>query len=470
MPDPKASAASPRRASTFHLVFLTYSVICSGAYGLEEMITASGPGLALLMMVLLPLIWSVPICLACAELASHYPVEGGYYRWARMAFGDFAGYQTGWLVGLASLATNAAFAVLFANYLGYFLPGLGDGERWYAALALVWGATLLNVLGIRLVGATSVVLTAVIFLPFLFMAMLGLLQWRHNPVVPFMPPGMGLPAALGQGLMIALWLYSGYEKLTPNAGEVENPSRAFPIALAISLPMVVGSYLVPTVVGLAARDNWSAWGEAHFAVLAEQIGGRWLGVLMTFGALVSNACILMVTTLGQSRLPMVMAEDGLFPRAFGRVGRRFGTPVVSLVAGGIALTFLTRIRFVDLTGLFSLVQVLAYVLIFASLLRLRARPARGGGGAGEQGGAGAERPGETGGGGSAPFTIPLGRAGLVAMMLPGFAIALWVVAQRLWNGGRFDGRRALVDLAVFASGPVTYLLFRRRRGGPPKGR
>jgi amino acid transporter len=370
-----------------------------------------------------------------------------------MAFGDFAGYMTGWFVGLANLATNAAFAVLFANYLGYFLPELGEGGRWIAALALVWGATLLNVFGIRLVGAASVVLTAVIFLPFLFMALGGLAQWRHNPVVPFMPPGVGLTAALGQGLMIALWLYSGYEKLTPNAGEIENPSRAFPIALAISLPMVVGSYLVPTVVGLAACDDWAGWGEAHFAVLAERIGGRWLGALMTFGGLVSNACILMVTTLGQSRLPMVMAEDGLFPRVFGRVGRRFGTPVVSLVAGAVALTFLSRIRFVELAGLFALVQVLAYALIFAALLRLRsARVADG---------APAAQP--------ASFSIPLGRAGLLLMMVPGFAITLWVVAQRLWNGGRFDGGRMLADLAVFVSGPATYVLFRRLRGASRQG-
>src|SRR5262245_30385684 len=434
---PQPPAPTVRRAGTFHRVFLTYSVICSGAYGLEEMIPSSGPGLAILMMVLLPLVWSVPICLVCAELASRYPVEGGYYRWARMAFGDFAGYQTGWLVGLANLATNATFAVLFANYLGYFLPGLGAGQRWGAALVLIWGATLLNLLGIRLVGATSVALTAIIFLPFLFMAVCGLLPWQYNPVTPFLPPGAGLASALGQGLMIALWLFSGYEKLTPNAGEVENASRAFPIALAISLPMVVASYLVPTVVGLAAADDWSGWGEAHFAVLAEQIGGRWLGSLMAFGGLVSNACIIMVTTLGQSRLPMVMAEDGLFPRAFGRVGRRFGTPVVSLVTGGIALSLLSRGSFVWLAGLFSLVQVLAYVLIFASLLRLRVRPA-----APVTSG---ERDAAVHAGSPAPFTIPLGMAGLVAIMTPGCLIAAWVVAQRFWNGGRFDGRQAILD-------------------------
>src|SRR5207249_4258582 len=148
---------------------------------------------------------------------------------------------------------------------------------------------------------------------------------------------------------------------------VENPSRAFPIALAFTVPMVVGSYLVPTVAGLAACDDWSGWGEAHFSVLAGQIGGAWLKSAMTLGGLVSNACILMVTILGQSRLPMVMAEDGLFPRVFARTHPRFGTPTVSLVSGGVVLTALVWYKFSDLAAIFSLVQVLAYLLIFASL-------------------------------------------------------------------------------------------------------
>ncbi|HWX24582.1 MAG TPA: amino acid permease, partial [Vicinamibacteria bacterium] len=93
------------------LVFLTYAVICSGAYGLEEMVSASGPGIALLSLSVLPVIWAAPVSLACAELSSLYPVEGGYYRWARMAFGDLVGYMAGWLVWLSTFTTNAAFAV-----------------------------------------------------------------------------------------------------------------------------------------------------------------------------------------------------------------------------------------------------------------------------------------------------------------------------------------------------------------------
>src|SRR5262249_30550446 len=153
--------------------------------------------------------------------------------------------------------------------------------------------------GIRLVGDTSVLLTVLIFLPFLIMTTGGLLQWRFSPLQPFADPDKGIVGGASAGLMIAIWLFSGYGKLTPNAGEVENPSRAFPLALAFTVPMVVLTYLVPTVVGLAATDDWRGWGEAHFSVVAGQIGGAWLGTAMSIGGLVSNACILMVTILGQ---------------------------------------------------------------------------------------------------------------------------------------------------------------------------
>src|SRR5947208_16893492 len=126
--------AKPRKATTLHLVFMTYSVICSGAYGLEEMISGSGPGMALLTLVVLPFIWAVPVAPACAELSARYPVEGGYYRWARMAFGDFTGYMAGWLVWLANLATNAACALLFATYLRYWIPALSRLWHWVIAV------------------------------------------------------------------------------------------------------------------------------------------------------------------------------------------------------------------------------------------------------------------------------------------------------------------------------------------------
>ncbi len=452
--------AAPRKATTFQLVFMMYSVICSGAYGLEEMVSGAGPGMALLMLAVLPFVWAVPVALACSELSARFPVEGGYYRWARMAFGDFVGYVAGWLVWLTIFATNGTFAVLFANYVRYWIPGLSPFGHWVIALALVWTTTFLNYRGIRLVGTTSVALTLSIFLPFLAMALLGILRWRFNPVLPFFNQEKGPLLSFSNGLLLAIWLYSGYEKLTTNAGEIERPSRAFPIALAVAVPMTALSYILPTVIGLAANGDWAAWGEAHFSRAAEQIGGPILGSAMAFGALLSNFCLLMVTILGQSRLPMVLAEDGLFPSIFRKTHSRYGTPVVSLLVGGVVMSALCGFSFSYLTGLFSLVQVFAYLLIYASLFRLRSRPPL------TTAGMVAVNPGTDRG---RVFRIPLGRGGLAVMTAPSVALAILVVAQSLWPGGGFNAAQALVFLLLIASGPVSYLVFRvvRRAGAAP---
>jgi amino acid transporter len=429
-----------RRATLFQLVFMTYAVICSGAYGLEEMVSASGPGLSMLLLVVLPLVYAAPISLTCAELSARFPIEGGYYRWVRLAFGEFAGYASAWLVWLTMFASNAAYAVLFGNYLRYFLPDLSSGARFLIAVALVWTAVLLNYRGISLVGTASVIFTVLIFIPFAVMTVLGLLQWHFNPVAPFVHPDKPLGTALFDGLLIAMWLYGGYEKLTVNAEEVERPARSFPVALTIAVPLCALSYIVPTLAALAANGDWQDWGESHYMKAAAAIGGKALGAGMAAGGLVSNAGILTVTILGQSRLPMVLADDGLFPPLFQRVHPRFGTPVASLVLSGVVLTALCGFRFAQLAGVYSLVQSLSYLLIYAALLRLRGRPAVGR---------------ESG------FRIPLGTAGLVAMALPSVFLVSLVIRQGIWPGGVFDARQALLDLAIFASGPLTYLFIRR---------
>jgi amino acid transporter len=428
------------KASTFQLVFMTYAVVCSGAYGLEEMVSTSGPGIAILTLLLLPVIWGTPVALACAELSARHPVEGGYYRWAAMAFGEFAGFMTGWLVYLSVFATNAAFAVLFVNYLRHFVPVEGV-PRFLVAVALVWLTTFLNYRGIVLVGTAAVVMTALIFLPFLGLTVAGLLEWRFDPLVPFVHPDKTPLAAFLGSSGIAIWLFSGWEKLTVNAAEIENPRKAFPVALAWAVPMVAGSYVVPTVVALAARGDWRDWGEAHFSAVASAVGGPGLGAAMTAGALVSNACLLLVTILGQSRLPMVLAEDGFFPKAFTKRHPRFATPHVSLFFGAAVLTALCALNFTELMGLYSVVQVLAYMLIFASLVRLRSRE------------------------GSAPvsgFRIPLPTPGVLVMIAPAVILAAFVVFNTLHPAGGLGTKQTVGLVALFGSGPLAYWAFRRR--------
>jgi|SoiMetStandDraft_5_1073268.scaffolds.fasta_scaffold32298_1 amino acid transporter len=430
------------KATAIQLIFMIYSVICSGAYGLESMVSASGPGLAMLILLVLPVIYAAPMALTCSELTARYPVEGGYYRWVRMAFGDFVGYNVGWLVWLTMFATNASFAVLFTNYLRYFAPDLSGAAHFVISAALVWIVVLLNYRGIGLVGAASVILTVIIIIPFAIMTVMGLLSWGSNPMAPFVNSDRSLAAAVFGGIPTAIWLYGGFERMTVSAEEVENPVRAFPLALGIGVPLCALSYIAPTFAGLAANGDWRDWGESYFTTSAAKIGGAWLGAFMAAGALVSNMSILLTTMLSQSRLPMVLAEDGLFPRIFERRHPRFGSPVASLVVTGMALTGFCVLRLDELIGIYAIVQSIAYLLIYATLIKLRYK---------------SDKTDGTG------FRIPVGVGGLVLMVLPSAMIGVFVVYRGVFTEGNSDAGRILLHLLIFASGPITFFLARLRR-------
>jgi APA family basic amino acid/polyamine antiporter len=170
------------------------------------------------------------------------------------------------------------------------------------------------------------------------------------------------------------------------------------------------------------------------------MGGPALWAAMTAGALVSNACLLLVTILGQSRLPLVLAEDGFFPRVFTRKHPRYGSPHVSLFFGGAVLTALCALNFTELMELYSVVQVLAYVLIFASLVRLRSRE-------GEAPGSG--------------FRIPLATPGVLVMIAPAVVLAAFVVFNSLHPVGGLGTKQMVGLVALFGSGPFAYWAFRR---------
>src|SRR2546427_4106334 len=147
-----------RRSSTLTLgplVAVMYFTVSGGPFGLEGLVGSVGPGVALLLLVLTPLVFSVPETLLVGELASMLPVEGGYYVWVKRAFGRFWGFWNGWLSWVYSLIDMAIYPVLFLQYIRFFAPGLGGVEGWLIALVLIWGATWLNLRGTRAVGTAS---------------------------------------------------------------------------------------------------------------------------------------------------------------------------------------------------------------------------------------------------------------------------------------------------------------------------
>ena len=115
----------PRGIGTLGLVFVLFFSTSGGPYTTETLIHSVGPGLGLLILALVPLVWSVPEVLIVGELASMLPEEGGYYRWVDRAFGRFWAFQNGWLTWMYSLVDMAIYPVLFNQYLALLRPRIG---------------------------------------------------------------------------------------------------------------------------------------------------------------------------------------------------------------------------------------------------------------------------------------------------------------------------------------------------------
>ena len=177
------------------LVAVMFFTVSGGPFGLEGLVGSVGPGVALLLLVATPLIYSIPETLLIGELASMLPVEGGYYQWVKRAFGRFWGFWNGWLSWTYSLLDMAIYPVLFIQYLRFFAPGLSQLEAWLVALALIWGATWLNLRGTVVVGTASGWFVATVLLPFGVLAGVAIARWIGQPATPLpvtprrCPPG-----------------------------------------------------------------------------------------------------------------------------------------------------------------------------------------------------------------------------------------------------------------------------------------
>src|SRR5258706_15614395 len=153
--NPRLTAPAVRKATLLSFVFVMYSYTTGGPFGLEEQVSSSGPGMTLLYHLLIPLFWCIPVSLVAAELTTAMPVEGGFYRWTRAAFGDFLGFLAGRWNWSASFLLGGSYAVLFTDYLTFYFPQIVGWKHWLVSFVLIALIASINIPGIQMVGRAA---------------------------------------------------------------------------------------------------------------------------------------------------------------------------------------------------------------------------------------------------------------------------------------------------------------------------
>jgi len=376
-PIPPLHAADPamptlvRAVSRWQIVGLSVNdVVGSGIYLLPAAV-AGLLGAGGVWAILLAGIAVALLVLCYAQASSYFDQPGGSYLYAREAFGSFVGFEIGWMTWLTRVASAAALSSGLAMAIAHLWPPAAGG---WASRAIIIGSLLLltwvNVIGIRSATRTAVVLVVAKMLPLLFFIVVGVffVDWSRGLAVEA-PPLQNL----GQGALLLMFAYAGFENTPAAAGEYKNPRRDVPFALLTMITLVTLTYAAVQVVAQGTLPGL-AEADSPLAAAAGTFAGPVAAVLLTIGAVVSILGTNSNTMLFGPRYLYALAADGYGPRALTRVHPRFRTPSAAIILqGGLALVLALSGSFVELALLSVVARLFTYLGTTASLLVLRKR-------------------------------------------------------------------------------------------------
>ena len=270
------------------------------------------------------------IVLCFAEAGSRVSRTGGPYAYVAVVFGPYAGFMAGVLLWLLGTTAVASVASACAGFIGAFVPALASPLARAMVLATTFAVmTAINVTGVKQGSRLITVLSVAKLLPLLVLVGVGALA-----ITPSNLDISAIPSAsnLARTAIVLIFAFTGVECALVPGGEMKNPSRTVPLAIAIAMIGITALYLAiqtvaQGVLGPALADAKAA----PLAEVAEHVMGAPGRTLLLVGAIVSTLGYLSGMTLAVPRALFALARDGFLPKAVARIHPRFLTPHVAIV-------------------------------------------------------------------------------------------------------------------------------------------
>ncbi len=309
------------------------------------------------------------IALCFAEVGSRFSGTGGPYLYARETFGPTSAFLVGWLMWLTRLAGFATLIQVFIAYLGYFWPQAQYGFTRIGIITfLVLLLTTINLIGVKESARISDVLTVMKLIPLLLFIAAGC--FFVDPA-RFAITGSPSATSFTSAVFVLIYVFSGFEAVLVNTGEVREPQRVIPFALVVALSLAVVLFLSIQVVCIGVLPNLAA-SERPLADASQMFLGPAGPTVISIGALVSVFGTLNVIMLACTRLPFAMATQGQLPSPLARVHERFFTPHASIVVSAVvALLIALQGSFIYAVKVTVVTRVIVYASTCVALPILR---------------------------------------------------------------------------------------------------
>jgi APA family basic amino acid/polyamine antiporter len=387
----------------FAISYLTHVGVVFGRPG-------AGPAVMLSFVVAAIACGFAALCYA--ELASMIPVSGSAYTYSYATLGEIIAWVIGWDLILEYAVGNMAVAV---GWSGYFVKlcgslfGLkfplwlvsdyrtasdllskgGEALKDYSstalpviaghsiavdlpALLIVAAVTVLLIYGIRESARTNTAIVVTKVAVVVFVIAFGAFMVHPTNWHPFLPNGFG---GMMSGAAIVFFSFIGFDAVSTTAEETKNPQRDMPIGIIASLIICTVLYVLMAAVLTGMRKYTIYFGDS--AAVATAFTGRpWAQALISAGALAGLTSVLLVFQLGQPRIFMAMARDGLLPQYFARIHHRFRTPHITTIWTGVAVGGVAMITDIgSLADLTNIGTLFAFALVCLGVIILRRKDA-----------------------------------------------------------------------------------------------
>jgi amino acid transporter len=299
------------------------------------------------------------IALCFAEVGSRFQATGGAYVYAREAFGDFVGFEVGWMTCCVAVIAWAALANGLTEVLGQLVPAVKGGWVQPAlAVTAITGLTAINVFGARSGARVVMVLTVAKLIPLALFILVGFTAIEGAHFEPLAPNGYG---DLAETILLVLYAYVGFETLVVPAGEMANPQRAVPLALMWVMGIVMAIYIAVFAVAIGSFPDLAGHPNP-VAASSELFMGPVGGTIVAIGIVLSVFGTNSGAALVSPRRFFALAERGDLPKRLAWVHPETGAPIPAILLTWALASALT------LTGTFKELAVLSVVARFVQYL------------------------------------------------------------------------------------------------------